>query len=360
MASVGIRKRNGKYIIRFRSKKGEKNITLPESFSKRAATALAVRKETEWALGTYDPFTDELDPVSVRYTSQVVREYISHKKQNGDWRTGESQRNKELILTNFVDSLHRYHQIDQLKTETLEKWVNDQDVGKVTQQTYMAQLLAFARWAVDQDYNTHRFSPQPIKVERHKFPEIYSVEELQTIIKGLHRLVQSGLDKKHTGSTTNTKSHYADYYWFLFYTGMRPGEIVHLKVRDVNIQDRLIYVGRNNPTKTNTERSVYIFDELLPTLDRMMEGKSPGAWLTRNRTMKRVSSTFRELRDELLPHKEAPMYNLRHSHGCWLMEQGFTSNAVAAQLGHVDPRSTRIYAVMTQRAIKNEFGRLNK
>lgn len=365
MASVGIRKSRGRYAIRFRKnvngKQKETIATLPKHFSKQDALVLARQKETEWALGNFDPFTDDLFiEKESRYTTLVIEDYITHQIQNGIWRQGTSSYNKSQLLRTFGKDLRSDHQIAELKTKDIDTWLLNQDISNQTKHTYRAQVLAFARWCNDRKLVKHDFNPKPVKIERQKFPEIYSVNELEIICSGLKDRIKRKAAKKHTGSGHNTMDHYENYYRLLFFTGMRPGELPMIKVKDVNLADKLIYVGRNKATKTDMERAVFIFPEVMDLLKSLIARKGPNDWVIQNRTMNRVSKEFTKIRKKYLPYKKAGMYNLRHSHACWLLEQGFSIDAVAAQLGHTDPRTTRIYAVMTQRAMKNEFERLNR
>lgn len=64
------------------------------------------------------------------------------------------------------------------------------------------------------------------------------------------------------------------------FTGMRPGELMHLLIEDVSFGEKLLYI-RNRPelgwlTKTRRERQVYIFDELAAALKRAINGRRRG------------------------------------------------------------------------------------
>jgi integrase len=69
-------------------------------------------------------------------------------------------------------------------------------------------------------------------------------------------------------------------FFTLGFTGMRPGELCHLLVDDVDVAARTLHI-RNHPqlgwrTKTRTERRVFLFDELLAVLRDAIAGRASG------------------------------------------------------------------------------------
>ncbi len=69
-------------------------------------------------------------------------------------------------------------------------------------------------------------------------------------------------------------------FFTLAFTGMRPGELCHLLVEDVNLFTRTAAI-RNRPelgwkTKTRAERKVYLFDELLAVVQELAAGRTCG------------------------------------------------------------------------------------
>jgi len=69
-------------------------------------------------------------------------------------------------------------------------------------------------------------------------------------------------------------------FFTLAFTGMRPGELCHLLVEDVDLAGRLLHI-RNHPdlgwkTKTRSERKVYLFDELLVVVRALAGGCAHG------------------------------------------------------------------------------------
>ena len=70
-------------------------------------------------------------------------------------------------------------------------------------------------------------------------------------------------------------------FFTLAFTGMRPGELCHLLVEDVDPDKKLLYI-RNRPglgwkTKTRNERRVYLFDELAAVVREAAGNRSCGS-----------------------------------------------------------------------------------
>jgi len=70
-------------------------------------------------------------------------------------------------------------------------------------------------------------------------------------------------------------------FFTMAFTGLRPGELCHLLVEDVDFGARVMHV-RNRPelgwkTKTRNERRIYLFDELLDVVRRAAGDRACGA-----------------------------------------------------------------------------------
>lgn len=96
-----------------------------------------------------------------------------------------------------------------------------------------------------------------------------------------------------------------------------------------------------------------------------MEDTSPGDYLvdhsrsgSENNIMRSTSYVFDICYDNNFPERDnMSLHNLRHSCGCWLLEQGFSMMFVKDQLGHAKLDKTLIYARMTARGFKREVNR---
>jgi len=121
--------------------------------------------------------------------------------------------------------------------------------------------------------------------------------------------------------------------------GLRAGEIVALRVRDVDAHTRRVYVDRG---KTDAaERAVEVPAVLWPLLERRLEGE-PGDWLLGRHWRDWVCKNTRRLCAAAgVPVVTA--HGLRGTHSSLAEAAGVSGHAVAAQLGHESERTTRAH-----------------
>lgn len=358
MATVTWRKRGKKWQLRFRHNNSEKVITLNGNLTERQVKTLAMERELAWNNGTYDPYRHNWNAGADLLTETLadcVFEYCSEKQS--EW-SKNSQYNKSKTLEGFVDFVGISKEPKSITPFELTKYIKSfKKYSEKTIAGYVATVNAFLSWLHDKGYTTDKLKIDYSPKIKKSFPDILSEQEVIELAK--YMSAYSPEKGKNAPKSTN-KQHYADYIIVYFYTGLRTDELAHIKVGDINLASRSMIVGKNKPTKDKEERIIYLVSQVIPVLETMMKGKATTDYITANRDMKRVSRLFSSLIEELYPHKDVTLYNLRHSCGCWLLEQGISLEAVATQFGHADVRTTRIYAQMTNRAIKNEFERLLK
>jgi integrase len=139
-------------------------------------------------------------------------------------------------------------------------------------------------------------------------------------------------------------------------TGLRWGELAALQVKDVSLLGRTINVSKSvalsrsgkkviGATKTNTVRTVPIAKDLLPLLEKQLEGKSPlsplfarsdGKVLDYNNFMSRI---FRPA-VKRLGYSNVSFHSLRHTTASLLISQGAPVTAVSGILGHASTQMT--------------------
>lgn len=120
------------------------------------------------------------------------------------------------------------------------------------------------------------------------------------------------------------------YYVVALHTGMRLGEIVRIKVKDISISIRDIFVP---DSKSKRSRHVPISEELAPFLDRLIAGKQPDDDALTGVIRDYVSRRFRWLcqRSSIADLK---FHDLRHTFAARLLTQGVPIYKVSKILGH--------------------------
>jgi integrase/recombinase XerD len=148
--------------------------------------------------------------------------------------------------------------------------------------------------------------------------------------------------------------------WMLRETGMRAGEVLALRLADVDLAPsrETLFIRE---AKNGRPRPVHVGDRFTPKtirrLRKLLKARAdepPHAPLFRSN--RRSQLTYGALlyqwtklcRDlGLVDAAGEPRYTihqLRHTRGSELVEQGYTLDTVQSILGHRDPRSTQVYA----------------
>ena len=148
----------------------------------------------------------------------------------------------------------------------------------------------------------------------------------------------------------------------LFYqTGIRRNELIQLKIRDINFEEKHIKVLG----KRNKERIIPVNDQLLFQLATYIESRAQvfpvaGDWLF-------LTSKGKPFYDKLVynlvnsylslvstKHKKSP-HTLRHSFATHLLNHGAELNAVKELLGHTSLAATQVYTHSSIEQLKKVF-----
>jgi len=136
-------------------------------------------------------------------------------------------------------------------------------------------------------------------------------------------------------------------FQILFWTGMRVGELLALKVEDIDLENRLIKIDESytrlrkkdiisTPKTENSIREITIHDELIDALREYMKcmyRPKPGSRLFPEKT-KRFFEHEMDRGISISKVKKITVHCLRHSHASMLVEMGFNPIEIAKRLGH--------------------------
>lgn len=133
--------------------------------------------------------------------------------------------------------------------------------------------------------------------------------------------------------------------FILVSTGMRKGELFHLRWRDVDLKNNKIRIwpyGNYSP-KGKRPRSVPISDNLKQILLRLSEEKDPDDFVFRpfkciHRLYKRFVALLKKL------GMEGTLHDLRHTYASHLAMNGTPIPVIKELLGHSDISTTMIYS----------------
>ena len=149
-----------------------------------------------------------------------------------------------------------------------------------------------------------------------------------------------------------------------YYTGCRLNEVLSLKVRNINLSERIITIGDDEfTTKSKKQRIVPIGHKLNEIIIEQLQNKSSsdnyvfGKTNTVRFNSDYVSKTFKKaIRDTNL-RESLHFHSLRHSFGTILGQKGVPIITVKEMMGHSSITTTQIYSHSTlhdmRRAINN-------
>ena len=132
-------------------------------------------------------------------------------------------------------------------------------------------------------------------------------------------------------------------YSLLFFCGLRRGEALGLRVKDVDLENGVLHIKQNKTTlgidtpKTKTsKRTVSLPNNIVIELRQYIGKKYKPSTTELLFTMSpdRVSDYFREKQKKLGMTPRIRLHDLRHSHASMLINLGFSPDVVADRLGH--------------------------
>jgi len=138
------------------------------------------------------------------------------------------------------------------------------------------------------------------------------------------------------------------------FTGMRRGEILKLRWRDVDLEGRRLYL---HETKNGTLRVVPLNSTALAVLHSLPLGL-PGALVLPDIDPARLSVYTRRVFASL-QIEDASFHSLRHTAASWLVMEGADLFSVGKLLGHKTPRMTARYSHLSPAYLAEMTGKLD-
>lgn len=135
--------------------------------------------------------------------------------------------------------------------------------------------------------------------------------------------------------------------WTLYLTGLRVGELVKLKQKDIDLANNIIYVWE---AKGNKDRKIPIGNKLKEKLKDYIENirlniDTDSFFCSRSGKVS-IPYIQREMKRAVMQsgiNKEISPHNLRHSFASNLLKKGVDVNTVQRLLGHTSIKTTSIY-----------------
>jgi integrase/recombinase XerD len=281
-------------------------------------------------------------------TKEHIESYMRHKcRMNHKRSTLKSSFHTVSSFLIFYAGLGKRQLID-IVSDDLEAFIeHEQDRGlKVTTaRTRLKQLRAFMRFLIDQEIISEHVLKRKIKL---KVPD------------SLPRAIAPGDVRKILGVIEKARDRAL--VLVLLRTGMRIGELLGLKMIDLDVREKKIHIYEGE--KNCLGRVVYLSDDALMALKLWLAKRKPGKeYLFYGLRAKQLCYTTsrniftQSLRETGLQGKGYTLHSLRHTFASELLNAGMRLECLQLLLGHRDIEMTRRYARLTDRSREEEYFR---
>ena len=137
----------------------------------------------------------------------------------------------------------------------------------------------------------------------------------------------------------------------IYSAGLRIGELLSLKLQDIDIDRRQIFIRQ---AKGRKDRYVMLAESMLPIYANYLQTYRPKIYFVEGQEKKQYSSSSirlflkdscrrAKIRKRVTPH------TLRHSYATHMLENGIDLRYIQELLGHAKPETTMIYTHVTQK-----------
>ena len=358
MGSMRKKGKGGYYYARFYdSSRTPKRKEIPlRTTRKSVARRRLVDLEKQFERGEFDPWTDpeNRDQLTAK---EAVEQYLNVKEQSVRDSTLSTYRQQ---LEAWLSSCPPGLLIRDVQAEEIRPFVrtytakeNGPRPSNATQRKRYRHISAFVNWllgtGIIQD-NPMDSVQKPKKQE--KQPVFLEPSELRDLLSAI---------KKHAETVVDIHGEPVDVQWLrdiiqvAVCTGLRRGELVSLRWKDVNLEQKFITIRNRDgfTTKSGHERRVPLRSNALDVIRRRSEerGSDPeeSVFVDRrdlpikpDRITKRFKFFVREA--ELKNQKELHFHSLRHTCGAWLASSGVSLRVIQTILGHSSINVTEIYS----------------
>ena len=139
------------------------------------------------------------------------------------------------------------------------------------------------------------------------------------------------------------------FLWLLIFTGARPKEIKTARWCDI-IDDEIILDKHKSAERSGIDRNISLPPAAIDAMNRLIpvSQRDPNGKIIPIGTPEYIWRTVRV--DAKCP--DLRVYDLRHTFGTYALELGFTLDQIGEALCHSDPKTTKIYAELTDRSRK--------
>ncbi|QKF64220.1 tyrosine-type recombinase/integrase [Campylobacter corcagiensis] len=252
-----------------------------------------------------------------------------------DWKNSTYEKNKGIVKNRL--NVFNDMDIKEIKPSNLKLWLSSiDDVSGKSKKHYLNSLNMIFNLALEDEV----ISKNPvihIKTPHHITPRI-----------------EPFIDDEVCEILQYSKKYNFNFQLFVhigFYTGLRTGEILSLKIDEVDIKNKIISVnstrsrfGESSPKTLKSIRKVPILEVLEPLLIKKLTTQKNQIYLLETQYKKpyRDSYIFLGFWTEILKNlgiKYRKPYNMRHTYATAMLKNGYvTPVKLASLMGHSSPK----------------------
>lgn len=348
---ASLRKRGTYWYARFYdSSRSPKRKQIPLRVTrKRIARKKLAELEEMYEAGDFDPWTDSSDRGRLS-APEAVERFLDAKAGTVRERTlGTYRQQLEAWLRTLPPGL----MLHTARAKHIRPYVLADGVSNATQRKRYRHLQAFFNWHDDKGTISDNPMAGVVKPKaKKKQPAFLSPDELDRLLQCIDVHAET-VETPHSGPP--------DVAWLKHVirvavcTGLRRGELMNLRWRDIDLSQRLLTVRNRDgfTTKSGHERTVPLRSDALDTLHALHAERSPdptdpvfidrtGAAVKPNRATRRFKFFVRKAM--LKDREDLSFHSLRHTCGAWLASGGVPLRVVQEILGHSSINVTEIYS----------------
>ena len=338
---ASLRKKSGRYYARFYDKR--RNPKRKEVALGCSRKDVARRRLTEWERLYREDQFDPWKPIGGGLEKLTVEDAVARfvkARSHLRPRTLDTYRG---VLRRWREALPPGLLVADVTASHLRPYVHKDSITNASQRKRYRHVRAFLNWCVEQGHvNSSALEDVRQPKEQKKAAAFLSVDDVETLLTAIDA---------HYEITEDIAGRKPDDEWLKAMirvgvcTGLRRGELLRLRWRDVDLRQGFLTV-RSAPgaeTKSGHERRLPLRGDALEVLRQMNEARGDvldgpvfvdgqGRKIKASRASKRFKFFVRKAK---LPDRERlRLHSLRHTCGSWLAMQGVPMKAIQAILGH--------------------------
>jgi integrase/recombinase XerD len=264
-------------------------------------------------------------------------------------------------LRQFFDYLNppasgiEINKISEADVRKYLEWLAEQEIALRSIQRKITALRVLFRFLVSRQYIEH--SPiTKIKTPRLKInlPEIFTVEEVKTLLKAPDRLIALGARD-------------AAMFELMYACGLRVSELLQLELHDIQWDNFSLVVRGKRDKERWVPMGKFAGQALKEYLNEarktLMKGRYHDYVFVNNRGLSLTRQGFWKLlktySSKLGFRKKLHPHILRHSFASHMLERGADLRSIQELLGHTDIATTQIYTQVNAKKLRLDYERFH-